>query len=45
MGKLGITSTVGVMEKSALLGTARILEYSDGESKDESILLAFGHLL
>ena len=42
MGKLGMTCNVGVMQKSALLGNARIMRKV---CKDESILLAFGHLL
>ena len=44
MGKLGITCNVGVMQKTALLGTGRILR-KVSKCKDESILLAFGHLL
>ena len=48
MGKLGITCNVGVMQKTPLLGTAKILSIGNKKywkCKDESILLAFGHLL
>ena len=41
--KLGITNNAGVMQKTALLGTVRILRNVLGR-KEEIILLAFGHL-
>ena len=42
--KFGIPFNVGVMQKTALLGTARILR-KVLECKEEIILLVFGHLL
>ena len=44
MGKLGIPCNVGARHKTTLLGIARILR-KYWKCKDESILLAFGHLL
>ena len=42
--KLQITNNVGMIQKTALLGTARILKKC-WRCKEEIILLRFGHLL
>ena len=42
--KLGIAYNIGVMQKTALLGTARIL-WKVLDFREMNILLAYGHLL